>query len=314
MDVSRKVAEALRFQRSGTAKIKVEYVGRASLAGSDDARLYATLHTNGPARWDEPEPTVVAEAEPPPPPVMAPPVMAPPPIVPVAPPPPPHRVREAMMPEGPTIRDPAARLPERAMPERYRPVAVPRVEEYRPVVLPRSVLERPVKEPVARVASFAREPMPVERPLHVAAREPERPSPRGQSASERALERILAAEEPVSRPRGGSAAQARFEPAHYVGPAHVVAPRHVMTAHAEPDHAEPDHVEVAHAEPAHADHVRPDRARGQGEGVPARVAVAHAPLPPARPMDLGTIPGAGSAIGAPRPPRNPLRLARSRDE
>lgn len=49
MDVSRRVAEALEFQRGGTAKIKVEYVGRASLAGSDDAKLYATLRKNGPA-------------------------------------------------------------------------------------------------------------------------------------------------------------------------------------------------------------------------------------------------------------------------
>ncbi len=61
MDVSRRVAEALDFRRTGTAKVKVEYVGRASLAGSDDARLYATLRTNGPAQW-EGEPTMVAAA------------------------------------------------------------------------------------------------------------------------------------------------------------------------------------------------------------------------------------------------------------
>ena len=62
MDVSRRVAEALDFRRTGTAKVKVEYVGRASLAGSDDARLYATLRTNGPAQW-EGEPTMVAAAQ-----------------------------------------------------------------------------------------------------------------------------------------------------------------------------------------------------------------------------------------------------------
>lgn len=61
MDVSRRVAEALDFKRYGTAKLKVEYVGHASLAGSDDAKLYATLRTNGPARWQS-EPTMVAEA------------------------------------------------------------------------------------------------------------------------------------------------------------------------------------------------------------------------------------------------------------
>ncbi len=62
MDVSRRVAEALDFRRSGTAKVKVEYVGRASLAGSDDTKLYATLRTNGPAQWNESEPTMVASA------------------------------------------------------------------------------------------------------------------------------------------------------------------------------------------------------------------------------------------------------------
>jgi rare lipoprotein A len=65
MDVSRRVAEALDFKRTGTARIKVEYVGRASLAGSDDAKLYATLRTNGPAPWNEPEPVMTAAAPPP---------------------------------------------------------------------------------------------------------------------------------------------------------------------------------------------------------------------------------------------------------
>lgn len=65
MDVSRRVAEALDFKRHGTAPIRVEYVGGASLAGSDDARLYATLRTNGPARWQGGEnSTMVAEAAP----------------------------------------------------------------------------------------------------------------------------------------------------------------------------------------------------------------------------------------------------------
>ncbi len=61
MDVSRRVAEALDFKRTGTTTLKVEYVGRASLAGSDDARLFATLRTNGPATFQR-EPTMVAEA------------------------------------------------------------------------------------------------------------------------------------------------------------------------------------------------------------------------------------------------------------
>lgn len=47
MDVSRRVAEALEFYRVGTAHVKVDYVGRAALAGSDDAKLLATLREDG---------------------------------------------------------------------------------------------------------------------------------------------------------------------------------------------------------------------------------------------------------------------------
>ena len=47
MDVSQRVAEALEFKRIGTAKVRVEYVGRAGLAGSDDRKLLATLRQDG---------------------------------------------------------------------------------------------------------------------------------------------------------------------------------------------------------------------------------------------------------------------------
>ncbi|WP_156648557.1 septal ring lytic transglycosylase RlpA family protein [Methylobacterium sp. Leaf108] len=47
MDVSEEVASALDFRRRGTAKVRVEYVGKASTAGSDDAKLMATLRTDG---------------------------------------------------------------------------------------------------------------------------------------------------------------------------------------------------------------------------------------------------------------------------
>ena len=49
LDVSEKVAEALEFKHIGTARIKVDYVGRAGLGGSDDRKLLATLRTDGPA-------------------------------------------------------------------------------------------------------------------------------------------------------------------------------------------------------------------------------------------------------------------------
>ncbi len=47
MDVSQKTAEALAFRHLGTARIKFEYLGQASLAGSDDKLLLATLRTDG---------------------------------------------------------------------------------------------------------------------------------------------------------------------------------------------------------------------------------------------------------------------------
>ena len=70
MDVSQRVAEALAFKNEGTGHVRIEYVGRASLAGSDNAQLQASLTTDGrPARLDGmAEPVQVAdEAFPPPP-------------------------------------------------------------------------------------------------------------------------------------------------------------------------------------------------------------------------------------------------------
>lgn len=52
MDVSQRVAEALDFHRAGTAKVRVEWIGRADLAGDDDAKLLATLRDDGPATLD----------------------------------------------------------------------------------------------------------------------------------------------------------------------------------------------------------------------------------------------------------------------
>jgi len=47
IDVSERVAEALEFRRMGTARVRVDYVGRASTRGSDDQKLMATLRTDG---------------------------------------------------------------------------------------------------------------------------------------------------------------------------------------------------------------------------------------------------------------------------
>ncbi|SDO20706.1 rare lipoprotein A [Methylobacterium phyllostachyos] len=47
MDVSEEAAGALGFHRQGTAHVRVEYVGKASVAGSDDRKLLASLRTDG---------------------------------------------------------------------------------------------------------------------------------------------------------------------------------------------------------------------------------------------------------------------------
>jgi len=49
IDVSNKAAELLEFKSHGVAKVRVEYVGRAPLEGTDDRQLMATLRTGVPA-------------------------------------------------------------------------------------------------------------------------------------------------------------------------------------------------------------------------------------------------------------------------
>src|SRR5437879_613679 len=49
IDVSNKAAELLEFKGNGIARVRVEYVGRAPLEGSDDRQLMATLRTGIPA-------------------------------------------------------------------------------------------------------------------------------------------------------------------------------------------------------------------------------------------------------------------------
>jgi rare lipoprotein A len=58
IDVSNKAAELLEFKANGVAKVRVEYVGRAPLEGSDDRQLLATLRTGEPA----PSPSTVRVA------------------------------------------------------------------------------------------------------------------------------------------------------------------------------------------------------------------------------------------------------------
>jgi rare lipoprotein A len=58
LDVSHKSAQLLGFKETGVARVKVEYIGRAALEGSDDSRLMATLRQGEPA----PPPILVASA------------------------------------------------------------------------------------------------------------------------------------------------------------------------------------------------------------------------------------------------------------
>jgi len=50
IDVSVKTAELLGFHGHGVARVRVDYVGRAPLTGSDDRKLVATLREGGPAQ------------------------------------------------------------------------------------------------------------------------------------------------------------------------------------------------------------------------------------------------------------------------
>ncbi|PPD42507.1 MAG: septal ring lytic transglycosylase RlpA family lipoprotein [Methylocystis sp.] len=65
MDVSQRVAEALDFRSAGTAQVKVEWIGRANIAGDDDRKLLATLRDDGqPANIEGVDaPVMVAERE-----------------------------------------------------------------------------------------------------------------------------------------------------------------------------------------------------------------------------------------------------------
>src|SRR2546430_6513656 len=58
IDVSNKAAELLEFKGNGIARVRVEYVGRAPLEGSDNRQLVATLRTGVPA----PSPSMVRVA------------------------------------------------------------------------------------------------------------------------------------------------------------------------------------------------------------------------------------------------------------
>jgi rare lipoprotein A len=237
MDVSGRVAEALDFKRYGTAKIKVEYVGRASLAGSDDARLFATLRTDGPARWQGESPTMVAEAAPP------------------------ARVA-SLAPYVPETRV-DHRRPMASLPSEDRDDRSERVEASE---TPRRHVSRLQDEEGAQAA--ARRDAPPR-------------SHRFVENHERELAKLIE----QSRPSKASA-------------------RDDALANARSSRfAERGSYPVG----------RRDARGGHADDGRANIRHAISLMPPSRPMDLGTIPGAASQIGTRHHPVG-LRLARSRDD
>ncbi|WP_210482935.1 septal ring lytic transglycosylase RlpA family protein [Microvirga antarctica] len=65
IDVSERAATALGFKNQGTARVRVDYVGRASTNGSDDRILLSSLRTDGlPAALTNTLPTMLADATP----------------------------------------------------------------------------------------------------------------------------------------------------------------------------------------------------------------------------------------------------------
>ncbi|QLP97950.1 MAG: septal ring lytic transglycosylase RlpA family protein [Rhodoblastus sp.] len=62
MDMSSRVADLLDFKGAGTARVKVDYLGKAGLGGSDDRQLAATLSTGAPAQLAGYETPVEASA------------------------------------------------------------------------------------------------------------------------------------------------------------------------------------------------------------------------------------------------------------
>lgn len=65
LDVSYKTADLLGFAQNGVAKVRVEYVGRAPIEGSDDKKLMASLSLDGtPAQMPSNSAIQVASAKP----------------------------------------------------------------------------------------------------------------------------------------------------------------------------------------------------------------------------------------------------------
>ncbi|WP_407522838.1 septal ring lytic transglycosylase RlpA family protein [Methylobacterium oryzisoli] len=201
MDVSQSVAEALDFRRQGTTRVRVEYVGKASVAGSDDRKLMATLRTDGrPAgtrsimlaeAGEETRPQALAETRPL---ALRRPEPLPEPVPSVVERPRPAPVRIAEAPRAAPLRlaempRPAPAAPQRLAAPAPAPVAGPKDRNgLAQAMLAASVAKAPAGSAAARHAG----PLPLSAPLRLTGAPPH-PAGRGQTAIvERAPERMPA--------------------------------------------------------------------------------------------------------------------------
>lgn len=153
MDLSSRAADALGYKGVGTTKIKVEYVGKAALSGSDDQKLLATLREDGrPAELGDFafSSTRLAEQEAAPQPVAA-----------------RREDQEAALraePEAVAAPVRAAQVREPTEPRRAENIAPRRAEKFEPVALPSS--EKLALAELAATAALPRHaPLPPQRPF-----------------------------------------------------------------------------------------------------------------------------------------------------
>lgn len=173
MDMSSRVADLLEFKGAGTARVKVDYLGKAGIGGSDDQQLMATLSSGAPAQlagYETPAASSsVAAVDPAQETPLAPPAPTPKPAR-RAPPPPALETR-APDEEAPQAAEPqpAPAAPQRAPKPRLSKPAVldaaPDAESA--VAAEESVVEESVAKP-AQAAIAADAPIPPRRPATLA--------------------------------------------------------------------------------------------------------------------------------------------------
>jgi rare lipoprotein A len=202
MDLSQRVAELLDFRGAGTARIKVDYLGKAEMEGSDDERLAATLSTGVPAElngFGEPKRTMIAEPAPPPP--LPPP--APEPAQAAVPPAPPRAASfasPAEPPAPPRGGDPLEDGAEQVAPEPPRaPVTLASSPPSRPTATVTPNAQPAVLVTRRAVAPAAGKPTVLDEDAPLSLEPPRRPGPRASAAEEADFDPAAAPKLPLRR-------------------------------------------------------------------------------------------------------------------